>query len=57
MGRVVVDLLSGHRPDDTDIVGYRPYVRKLVADVLAGLAVGLEFVLGTEALQRVALAL
>ena len=46
----VVDLLCGHRPDDTDVVGYRPYVRKLVADVLAGLAVGLEFVLGAEAL-------
>ena len=52
MRRVVVDLLRGHRPDDTDVIGNAADMRQCLGDRLAGFAILLKLMLRPKALQR-----
>ncbi len=57
VGRIMVDLLGVHRPDDAEVVGHSAEVREDRGDFLAAPAPPLERMLRPEAAERLALQL
>ena len=53
----MIDLFGMHGSDDADVVGNRPDLGKLIGNELAGFSVPFEWMLRTEALKGVPLAL